>query len=472
MSREKTVLKNTLIMMFGTFLPRVINLLTTPIINGSISGSAYGNVELITNTILNFAVPLLTLQMEQALFRFLIDSKDELEQKKVITNGYAVIIFMMMIGALITLFLPIEGFSGGWKALLIGYIVIEIIATTSRFILRAFSKYKEYSILAGIVVFVNFGCVVLNMKVFHMGMQGVVLALTVADIVGFLYVIKVTNVFSYIDLKCYDKDYRNSMMRYALPFLPNQISWYINQMSDRWIISLFLGFFSNGVYSMANKIPSIVNILYPAFNLAWTDSAQRSVNDEDSFSYYNNMFKKLFCIISAGTGLLIGLTPIIFAVLCANPKLYVALPYSVLLVVATYFYCFGQFFGSIYVALKQTKNMSVTTMISAIINIVINLVFMYQFGVIIACISTFCANLFLAGYRYYDLNKRYLKIKLPSRLIVLTIFVFAILCVCCLSSSIYIKIGGMVLSFIYAWFIAGDLAISMVKGLINRKKGN
>ena len=75
------------------------------------------------------------------------------------------------------------------------------------------------------------------------------------------------------------------MLQYALPFIPNTVSWYINQLSDRWIISIFLGASANGVYALANKIPSIVNILYPAFNLAWTDSATRSVNDPDSAKY-------------------------------------------------------------------------------------------------------------------------------------------------------------------------------------------
>ena len=35
MSREKTLVKNTLIMALGTFLPRIINLLTTPIITSA-----------------------------------------------------------------------------------------------------------------------------------------------------------------------------------------------------------------------------------------------------------------------------------------------------------------------------------------------------------------------------------------------------------------------------------------------------
>ena len=61
MSREKSLIKNTLIMAVGTFLPRIINLLTTPIITSSTTGAQYGQIDLVTSTILNFIVPLCTL---------------------------------------------------------------------------------------------------------------------------------------------------------------------------------------------------------------------------------------------------------------------------------------------------------------------------------------------------------------------------------------------------------------------------
>lgn len=82
MSREKTVVKNTLIMAIGTFLPRIINLLTTPIITSSTTDAQFGQLDLVTTTILSFIVPLCTLQLEQALFRFLVDAKNQNEQKK------------------------------------------------------------------------------------------------------------------------------------------------------------------------------------------------------------------------------------------------------------------------------------------------------------------------------------------------------------------------------------------------------
>lgn len=469
MSREKTLVKNTLIMAIGTFLPRIINLLTTPIITGATTGAQYGQLDLVTTTILSFIVPLCTLQLEQSLFRFLVDAKSTKEQKYVITNGYVMIFTLMLIVGIICLFVPIDLFNGSYKFLVIGYIWIEIIATTSRFVLRAFSKYKEYSVLAALVVIINFIVVAICLLWFKTGYIGVLIALTVADIVGFIYVMFVCNIFSYFNLKYFRLEYASRMLQYALPFIPNTVSWYINQLSDRWIISIFLGAGPNGIYALANKIPSIVNILYPAFNLAWTDSATRSVNDPDSAKYYNHMFKMLFCIVSAGTVLLLAASPIIFEILCRNKSLASAFDFTPTLIIATYFYCFSQFFGSIYVAVKSTKNMSITTTMAAGINILINLLLINKIGVQAAVISTLVANLFLAGYRFVDLNKKYYRLRINKRLTILTTIVIIIISLLAWSKDPILWGLDIVLAIGYAYFISGDIFVGMIKSFLKRK---
>lgn len=470
MSREKRLVKNTLIMGIGTFMPRIINLLTTPIILANVETNQSGQLDLITTTILSLIVPLCTLQLEQSLFRFLVDAKNEHEQRQVITNGYTMIFGLMLLVGVICWFVPISMFEGSFKLLVIGYIWIEIIAASSRFVLRAFTKYKEYSILAALVVIVNFVILSVCLIWLKTGYIGVLIALVVADVIGFVYVLCVCNSFKFFSLKYLSREYSLKMLSYALPFVPNMISWYINQLSDRWIISLFLGFKSNSIYALANRIPSIVNILYPAFNLAWTDSASRSVNDPDSGKYYNRMFRLLFCIISAGTVLLLAGSPIFFNFLCTNMELVSAFNYTPTLIVATYFYCFSQFFGSIYVAVKSTKNMSVTTSIAAVINIVINFGLIRVIGIQAAVLSTLVANLFLAIYRFVDLNRRFVKLRINKRLTILTVVFFAISMRLAWSDDYILWILNIVLALGYAYFISGDIFIGMIKSVISKRK--
>ena len=70
--------------------------------------------------------------------------------------------------------------------------------------------------------------------------------------------------------------------------------------------------------------------------------------------------------------------------------------------------------GGIYVAKKMTMKVATTTIWSAIINILINLIFIKQFGLYATCISTFFSYFIMAIYRYYDIRK-YIEIKLQLK---------------------------------------------------------
>lgn len=468
MSREKSLFKNTIILAIGTFLPRIINLATTPLITKHTSGTEFGYMDFITSTILSFVVPVCTLQLEQALFRFLIDAKSEKEKKVVITSGYVLIMAIMAVIGVACWFIPVNGFAGGFKVLLIGYIWIEIICQMSRFVLRAFSMYKEYSIFAALAVIVNFAVVALCFLVLKTGYMGILIALTVADVVGVCYVLFTSKMFHYFDVRCFNSQMMVEMLKYSLPFVPNMVSWYVNLLSDKWIIIWALGSGANGIYAMANKIPSIVNILYPAFNLAWTESATRSVEDEDSNKYYSRMFKMIFCILSGGTACLLAICPYLFSFLNKNTDLNAAFYYTPTLIVATYFYCFAQFFSSIYIAIKSGKNMSVSTTIAAIINVVLNLALIKFIGVQAAVLSTLISNFALAGYRYYDINKNYYRMKVNKRLMTLTVIVLALVCALCWTNDPILWILNVVIAFGFAYFITGDIAKGLLKSILHK----
>ena len=177
----------------------------------------------------------------------------------------------------------------------------------------------------------------------------------------------------------------------------------------------------------------------------------------------------LFCIVSAGTVLLLATSPIIFNILCRNKSLYEAFNYTPVLIIATYFYCFSQFFGSIYVAKKNAKNMSITTTMAAIINIVINLILIQQIGVLAAVLSSLVANLFLAGYRFIDLNRKYCRLRINKRLTILSIIVILIISLLAYCTDQILWVLNIVLALGYAYFISGDIFIAMFKSFIKKR---
>ena len=51
------------------------------------------------------------------------------------------------------------------------------------------------------------------------------------------------------------------MYQYSIPLVPNGISWWIVNVSDRTIITAIIGTAANGIYAVSNKFPTILSSL-------------------------------------------------------------------------------------------------------------------------------------------------------------------------------------------------------------------
>lgn len=83
------------------------------------------------------------------------------------------------------------------------------------------------------------------------------------------------------------------MMDYSRPLIANSIAWWINNASDRYIVIFFCGLAENGIYSVASKIPSILNIFQSIFNQAWTLSAVKDFDSEDKHGFFQIHIKHI-----------------------------------------------------------------------------------------------------------------------------------------------------------------------------------
>ena len=86
MSKEKQLLKNTAIVSIGKIATQLITFFLLPVYTAVLSTEEYGIVDLL-NTLVCLILPIVTLQIEQGLFRYLVDSRDNTnKQKEIITS--------------------------------------------------------------------------------------------------------------------------------------------------------------------------------------------------------------------------------------------------------------------------------------------------------------------------------------------------------------------------------------------------
>ena len=195
------------------------------------------------------------------------------------------------------------------------------------------------------------------------------------------------------------------MLGYSWPLIPNSISWWIVNVSDRLIINNYIGLAATGIYAVANKIPAIVNVLFSVFHVSWVQSASETVSDNDYSQYCNSVFNKLVPFIFSAATVLTSAN-FIFYKWIFDVKYSDAYYYSPILIIAAGISCIGQFMGGIMIAKRKTKQNGATNMVAAASNIIINLIMVKKFGLFAASMSTLLAYVILVACRAFMIRKR------------------------------------------------------------------
>lgn len=85
MNQKAELMKNTVIIAIGKLSTQVLSFLLLPLYTSKLSSAEYGNYDFFV-TLSVFLLPIITLLMEESMFRFLIDAKDDISKKRVITQ--------------------------------------------------------------------------------------------------------------------------------------------------------------------------------------------------------------------------------------------------------------------------------------------------------------------------------------------------------------------------------------------------
>lgn len=412
MNEKKALAKNTFIIFLSKIFTQFISFLLLPFYTCYLSNSSYGTIDLI-NTYISLLVPVLTIQLEAALFRFLIEKRGNVdEEKKIISTVFNIIVRLtiafIIIGIVLTRFIKINFIS-----LIMINIIVVIFSNLLLQTARGIGNTKKY---ASASCFIGVTTIILNViliAIFKLDVKAILISNIISNILGFIYLFISLDMKEYIDFKLVDNNLAKELFKYSSPLVLNGVSWWIFNVSDRTIISLIIGTASNGIYAVSNKFSTLLISLYGVFDLAWAESTSKTINNANREEYYSDVINMVSKLFSSVCLFLIIIMPFIFPVF-VNQGYSEAYMYIPILLISAIFSVLSSLHGSIYIALKKTNKIMKTTVIAAGTNIILNLIFIKQFGLYAASISTLISYFAMFILRSRDLN-RYLRIRYNSR---------------------------------------------------------
>lgn len=412
MSRQKDLAKNTAILTVGKVCTQCISFFLLPLYTAILSAEDYGTFDLFV-TYATLLLPLINWQLDQGLFRFMLDyrgNKDE--QKKLFStlllSSTAQNIIYVILFICIEPFLKIEN-----AYFLLLYVVLQVYNALFLQFVRGLGYSIKYTIASFISASATTVLNVIALVFLRMGLQGLFVSTLTAQLLTLIYLVVSSRSWEYFSLKNARIGTFKKVGTYSIPLIPNNLAWWVVNASDRTIISHVLGTAANGIYSVANKFPNVFINFYNILNLSWTETISLHYNDEDRDEFLTDTMTSLVKLFVAACLGIVACMPFVFPIM-VNAKYNAAYNQILILMYAMLFRVLVGLYSCVYVAQKNAKKIAYTSISAAIINITVDLILINKIQVFAASLSTLVAFLSMFIVRYIDVNKTvHMRIKKP-----------------------------------------------------------
>lgn len=413
MNKYIKLLKNIGLLTIGSFASKLMSFFLVPLYTNVLSTQEYGSFEIASTTV-SLLLPILSINITESVCRFLID--EHIDSNR-ISKTFAVGVKYTFLGCVIMLLiLIINGITQAVSIFLsygIYIFFMYVVGALNQLLLnyaKGMNRIKEISI-SGVIA--SASMLILNLfflLYLKLGLKGYFLAYLISIFAGVLYYIWKLNVIPYIKFKCYDKKFALEMTAYSFPLMFNTIGWWINNVSDRYIVAWMCGAAVNGIYSVAYKIPAILNTVHSIFMQVWEMSAVQEYSSDNSSSFFENIYNIYGGLVTIACSFLIVFTKPIASVLFKN-DFYLAWQYSPLLMITVIFGTLSGVLGGVFSAEKKSNIFAISTCIGAAVNIVLNIILIRFFGAMGAAIASVISG-YVVWFMRLSYTKKYIKLNL------------------------------------------------------------
>lgn len=397
------LVKNTALFTISSLGSKFISFFLIPLYTYVLSTEEYGMIDLLASTS-SLLIPVLTLNIQDAVIRFALD--DEYDSSEVITTALKVNAFGMAVVLVSLLCLKCTNI----LQLDDVYIIFLFFNYTLGALQNSFTLYlkgKEHVetlVVSGLTqTFLVCVLNVLFLLIFKWGINGYLLASILGQLVAIIINFYLGKI--YLDIRFVsNRKISKAMISYSYPLVFNSLAWWINNASDRYILTFLCGVSANGIYSMAYKIPTMLATIQNVFYNAWSISAIKEFNEQDDDGFIGHTYE-LYSFCSLIVCSIIMCANIYISKILYSKEFFEAWICVPFLLVGTAFNGMALFEGCIFTAVKKTKEVSKTTIIGSVINTICNFVFICIWGTIGAAGATMLGYLVTWGIRTIWLRK-------------------------------------------------------------------
>ncbi|MEG1254891.1 oligosaccharide flippase family protein [Clostridium sp.] len=411
MSSSRRLLKNSGVYAIVQILQKCIGLILIPIYTSLMIPAEKGISDTVV-ALVSFLGVFFSLSLNAAVMRFYMDYKDDKEKLKEFWGTCITFVGLncIIMSTIFIIFrnILIEPFAKGVS--FFPYIFLGMVSITLNPIyiifqttLQAKEESRKYATNNLAYFIVNLTLNLLFVVVFRIGSVGILLALSVTDVIFFIYTLIKFIPTVTLTIR---KSYIVQALKYSLPLLPHTLSGWAISMIDRLFLSNFNGLASPAIYSNGAQFGNIINVLTQAVNQAYVPwFFERMKNKEENESDIVKMADILTIIYGV---LAMGMSlfgPEIFKII-VNEEYYsgwTVIPFLSFAFVFNGIYYF--FVNPLFFNKNGVKFIAIGTFTGAILNSILNVILIPKFDIIGAGIASMVSSMISCILVYYICKK-------------------------------------------------------------------
>ena len=265
---------------------------------------------------------------------------------------------------------------------------------------RYLFKYKALVIIT--LVIAVFNPVVGLIAVSNTSQKGIarILSVVVVNVfVGLFFYI-----YNFIKGKTfYYKEYWKFALLFNLPLIPHYLSMVVLSQADRIMIEKMFGQEKIAIYSVAYSVSMVMNIIVTSINSSYVPWTYQKI-ENGQYKEFRKMSNILLFIVGIITLIPMLMAPEIISIMAPNSysgAIWVIPPVAL----SVYFIFLYSLFGNIEFYFEESYFVKIASVLGAVLNIILNMIFMPIFGYIAAGYTTLICYMIFAIAHYLFMKK-------------------------------------------------------------------
>lgn len=441
-NKLKSFFKGSAVLILSNICLKAINFFLLPLYTDHLTPHMLG----VSDTVTSFTgllFPILVMGLDSAYSAFYFDKEDKKRSQSV----YNSIIFMMMLIGII----PIIGcvFSGPIASFIFGtpeaktVIWVALLSVTFNLWYLPFSleirlqnRMTIFGLLTVTASLSMIGLNILFVSVLNMGEMSLILSSAIVNLFQLLLFGMCAK--TRINYREIDFNLIKKMLRFAIPLVPTVIAMWLLNLSDRYVLLHFHGETSVGIYGIGSRFVILMNVVISAVSMAYTTFAYSNVENPEAKKQYRIVLNLMYVAL-IGMGFTLSLFSKELIQLMTSAEYATAykpmrdMMFSQIIYGISTITGYGIFFA------KKSQYSLFSTVAGAAVNLILNFIFIPQYGIVAAAATTLIGYLIMFGISYFFSRKLY-PCDYGMKLIGINMVVLYVVSFFCEEMSVMIKI--------------------------------